>query len=404
MRRPLPGFGARSIEIDHPTPRLVCDLQQLDRPALLVLDDVHHLRDGTLIDELTQLIECGSQHLQVVMTMRARAALPFPWWRRDGRVGELRANDLRFTVDEGARHLGRFPDLALDDDHRAALVTKLGGWPAMVSLAALTLRGRTDAADFVDDHLRCDRIVVDQLIADVVEGLPPDDQRLLLSLSILDHFDGALAVALSGDDDAAARLRRLERDGLFVVAVDPLRTTFRIHRLVAELLQHELRWRGGEVLDDLHRRAAAALVQRGRSDEAAIHLVLAGEPPARLCVAPERGSDDGGAEPDGRSETDGRSEIDGRRGVAVDRAARVGAPVAPARLRPCPSLAPDALSEREVMLLDLLPTHLSYREIAAELYVSVNTVKTQLKSLYRKLGASSRAEAVRAARHRGLLI
>ncbi|MGH3371779.1 MAG: response regulator transcription factor, partial [Nocardioidaceae bacterium] len=52
------------------------------------------------------------------------------------------------------------------------------------------------------------------------------------------------------------------------------------------------------------------------------------------------------------------------------------------------------LSERELAVLRLLSTRLSQREIAAELYVSVNTVKTHTKSLFRKLGVSSRAEAV----------
>jgi LuxR family transcriptional regulator, maltose regulon positive regulatory protein len=62
----------------------------------------------------------------------------------------------------------------------------------------------------------------------------------------------------------------------------------------------------------------------------------------------------------------------------------------------------DQLTERELDLLRLLPTHLSNREMAAELFVSVNTVKTHLKSLYRKLGAVSRSEAV--ARGRSLLL
>lgn len=61
------------------------------------------------------------------------------------------------------------------------------------------------------------------------------------------------------------------------------------------------------------------------------------------------------------------------------------------------------LSERERVVLRYLPTRLTYREIAAELYVSMNTLKTHLKSIYRKLDASSRAEATEHARRRGLL-
>jgi len=61
------------------------------------------------------------------------------------------------------------------------------------------------------------------------------------------------------------------------------------------------------------------------------------------------------------------------------------------------------LTPAELRLLHHLPSHLSYRQIAEELFVSANTVKTQAQSIYRKLGASSRAEAVACARSAGLL-
>ncbi|MDH4103886.1 MAG: LuxR C-terminal-related transcriptional regulator [Thermoleophilia bacterium] len=61
------------------------------------------------------------------------------------------------------------------------------------------------------------------------------------------------------------------------------------------------------------------------------------------------------------------------------------------------------LSERELAVLRLLAGRLSQREIAAELYVSFNTVKSHTRSIFRKLGAASRAEAVDRARELGLL-
>jgi LuxR family maltose regulon positive regulatory protein len=61
------------------------------------------------------------------------------------------------------------------------------------------------------------------------------------------------------------------------------------------------------------------------------------------------------------------------------------------------------LSERELIVLRLLPTGLSTRDISRELSVSVTTIRSQVHSIYRKLEASSRAEAVAHARDRGLL-
>jgi LuxR family maltose regulon positive regulatory protein len=62
-----------------------------------------------------------------------------------------------------------------------------------------------------------------------------------------------------------------------------------------------------------------------------------------------------------------------------------------------------ALTAAELRLLPLLSTHLSFPEIAAELFVSRNTVKSQVLSIYRKLDASSRNQAVTRARALGLL-
>jgi LuxR family maltose regulon positive regulatory protein len=67
------------------------------------------------------------------------------------------------------------------------------------------------------------------------------------------------------------------------------------------------------------------------------------------------------------------------------------------------TLLPEPLSEREAAVLRFLPTMMSNGEIAAELFVSVNTVKTHLKSIYRKLDVPDRREAIRRARDLGLL-
>jgi LuxR family maltose regulon positive regulatory protein len=54
----------------------------------------------------------------------------------------------------------------------------------------------------------------------------------------------------------------------------------------------------------------------------------------------------------------------------------------------------DTLTDRERDVLRFLPSRLTVREIAAELYISVNTLKFHLRVIYRKLNVSSRAEAV----------
>jgi LuxR family maltose regulon positive regulatory protein len=63
----------------------------------------------------------------------------------------------------------------------------------------------------------------------------------------------------------------------------------------------------------------------------------------------------------------------------------------------------DDLTDREREVLRLLPSRLTLSEVASELYISQNTVKFHVRSIYRKLGVMSRAEAVNAARRMRLL-
>jgi LuxR family maltose regulon positive regulatory protein len=62
------------------------------------------------------------------------------------------------------------------------------------------------------------------------------------------------------------------------------------------------------------------------------------------------------------------------------------------------AMALESLSRREEVVLRYLPTTLSKAEIASEMSVSVNTVKTHMKNIYRKLDVTDRAQAVRRAR------
>jgi LuxR family maltose regulon positive regulatory protein len=65
--------------------------------------------------------------------------------------------------------------------------------------------------------------------------------------------------------------------------------------------------------------------------------------------------------------------------------------------------AASSLTTAELRILPMLATHLSFPEIGAEMFLSPNTVKSQAMSVYRKLGASSRSQAVARSRELGLL-
>lgn len=88
-------------------------------------------------------------------------------------------------------------------------------------------------------------------------------------------------------------------------------------------------------------------------------------------------------------------------GVFAGQAGDLRAELAQARGSFAPGAS--ALTGAELRLLPMLSTHLSFPEMAGEMFLSPNTVKSQAMSIYRKLGASSRSQAVARSRELGLL-
>jgi ATP/maltotriose-dependent transcriptional regulator MalT len=190
----------------------------------------------------------------------------------------------------------------------------------------------------------------------------------------------ALLAAEGGDDDAARRrLDRLEdlRDADPAVGEHPVAAA----GALAEGRLLELAGACESAVAPLRR--AAALAQRGgpRFEQAEARLRLATA--HRACQRPARAA-----------ELEAEALAILGPGAGFGRLAGIAAAVAPA--------APhrETLSPSERTILRLLPSGLSQREIGAELYLSVNTVKTHCRNIYIKLRAGSREEAVARATNR----
>ena len=118
---------------------------------------------------------------------------------------------------------------------------------------------------------------------------------------------------------------------------------------------------------------------------------------ARVHVGPLRCSRRPNAPGRGRRDPHAPADLGTLTTQAVELRSHVGS------VRSGRSPGPTTLTAAELRLLMFLPTHLSFREIGARLFVSPNTVKTQAISIYRKLGVSARSDAVQAARDLRLL-
>jgi LuxR family transcriptional regulator, maltose regulon positive regulatory protein len=281
-----PGTGAgaraalragRGALMDVALPLLVNDLAQLGRPLVLVLDDYHQIRDDLVHESVDYLIQHLPDAVHLAIATRSDPPLPLGRLRARGEMTELRAAELRLSADEAAALLRAALGDDLDAADVARLVSRTEGWAAGLYLAALSLRGRTDAREFIGSFTGDDRHIVDYLSSEVLAGQSAELRGFLVETSVLQRLSGPLCDAVTGRSDSAELLARIERDNLFVVPLDTTREWYRYHLLFGELLRHELQRSHPERMAKLHRRAHDWYRAEGAISDAIEHATAAGE-------------------------------------------------------------------------------------------------------------------------------
>ncbi len=254
--------------------RLLTDLESLQDRAWLVIDDVHELRSAEALRQLELLLMRAPPELRCVLATRHDVRLGLHRLRLEGEVTEIRAANLRFTLDE-VRALFGGAGVELPESALMLLHVRTEGWAAGLRLAALSLAGHPDPERFAAEFSGSERTVAEYLLAEVLERQSEEVRRLLLRTSVLERVSGELADLLTGGSGGERILQDLEEAGAFVVSLDGRRSWFRYHRLFADLLQLELRHTEPGELPALHATAAGWYAGSGYPAEAVRHAQAA---------------------------------------------------------------------------------------------------------------------------------
>ncbi|MCP4428909.1 MAG: hypothetical protein GY803_30870 [Chloroflexi bacterium] len=151
-------------------------------------------------------------------------------------------------------------------------------------MAALSLHGRTDTDHFIETFSGSHRFVLDYLTDEVLARLDPDLRQFLYQTAFLRRLHADLCRAVTGRDDAAELLTRLEETNLFVVPLDDERRWYRYHQLFADLLQiRQQKW-DATAIPVLHKRPHRHGSGKWRHNARRVRIRMA-QPnnPASLC-------------------------------------------------------------------------------------------------------------------------
>lgn len=267
-----PDLGLEALVVE-----IANHVSALDGPVVLVLDDYQLVESERVHAAMTSLLEHMPANMHLVIGSRRDPPFPLARLRARGRLLEVRADDLRFTVNEADQLLNGVERLGLDAEQVETLEARTEGWGAALQLAALAARGTSEPDRFVRTFGGSHRFVFDYLGEEVLGAQDGETQAFLLRTAILERLSGPLCDAVTGFSGSASRLAALNRANLFTVALDEDGRWYRYHHLFRDFLRRLLEERLPGEVRSLHRKASEWLADEGSIEEAVPHALLAGD-------------------------------------------------------------------------------------------------------------------------------
>jgi LuxR family maltose regulon positive regulatory protein len=249
-------------------------LDARDPPVRVVLDDVHELTGRDVLRDLARLIRRRPAGLRLVLASRSDPPISVPRLRLEGRLLELRADLLRFSLDDTAALL-RATGLVLPPPQVAVLHARTEGWAAGLRLAALALRRTDDPVAFLTQFSGDERSVAEYLTGEIVDGLKSDTQDFLRVVSLCSPLPAALAAELSERADADRMLDELRQESALVERTSP--GEYRLHPLLRSYLAADLARTRPETYRRLQSAAARWWFAREEPVHALRHAERAGD-------------------------------------------------------------------------------------------------------------------------------
>ncbi len=259
---------------------LAAELGELAGKLVLAFDDFHQLQNADVQQFIERLLLNAPATLHLVIVSRVDPPLPLSRLRVQNQINEIRAADLRFSVEEAELFFTR----ALPDALPAELVRRLDeraeGWVAGLRLAAISLLDGADPEILAAEFGGTQRHVMDFLLEQVLALLQPEVVEFMLFTAPLEMLCVSLcdevinAAGRPGRIDSRAVLDYLARSNLFLVPLDSKGHWYRYHHLFREMLVYSLETQHLPATVAAIRRQAAAWLDRNGQWDAAVRQLL----------------------------------------------------------------------------------------------------------------------------------
>lgn len=252
---------------------LINEILNIKQNFLLVLDDFHLINSNEVLKLVIYLLEHIPGNIHIAILTRSDPTLSVSWLRSQHQLVELRSSDLSFSANDISILFNKKLKLGLSIEDAYSLESKTEGWIAGLQLTALSMQGREDISEFIQDLKGDNRYIMDYLMEEVLKIQTDDIKEFLLQTSILEQMSAPLCNAVLNRNDSQLILETLEKNNMFVIPLDTERTWYRYHHLFAELLKLRLHLKDKATIIVLHNKACNWFEQNNMFDFAIGHAL-----------------------------------------------------------------------------------------------------------------------------------
>jgi LuxR family transcriptional regulator, maltose regulon positive regulatory protein len=257
-------------------PRLGNAFSSMSSPVVLVLDDVHLVRNSECRAALSVLADHVVAGSRLALAGRDEPPVRVARLRAEDKVLEIGPGELALTREEAGALL-RAAQVALGEEDVAELHKRTEGWAAGLYLAALYLRegGSSEgaAASFGGD----DRFVSEYVESEFLARISAQQRVFLTQTATLERMCGPLCDWVLELPGSAAALAELARSNLLLVPLDRRGRWYRYHHLFRDMLLAELERTEPGLIPVLRRRAASWCLDNDLPEEALEYSMAAGD-------------------------------------------------------------------------------------------------------------------------------
>lgn len=254
-----------SISTEEVLILLLDELKDLNCPLILVLDNLHHIKDENAWQVVQFLLTHLPDNVRLIFASRF-VPVSLGRLRLDARLGFIRQDELAFDLGDTSAWLKQ---AGIQDQQSALnLMQRMQGWPAGLGL---WFASQQDQQYSLDKPIPEQEDIADYLIGEVLNGLDPQLKDFLINIAPLKSFNENLCNQVLNIKDSSHWIQQLIHHNIFIESLDRRSGWYSLHPLLAELLAQ---FNSEQDKQQIHLAAFHSLKQQGFRVEALQHARL----------------------------------------------------------------------------------------------------------------------------------